>query len=80
MSVGTIAGGTAVNIIARECAFDWDLRSLPDDDAAALKARIDLFIAADLLPRMRAVFPQAVGRNRNHRRGAAAGAGTRLAG
>ncbi len=59
LSVGTIAGGTAVNIIARECAFDWDLRTLPDEDAAALKARIDGFIAVDLLPRMRAVFPQA---------------------
>jgi len=58
-SVGTIAGGTAVNIIARECAFDWDLRNIPDDDAAALKARIDGFIAAELLPRMRAVFPAA---------------------
>src|SRR5882672_10720553 len=57
LSVGTIAGGTAVNIIARECAFDWDLRTLPDEDAAALKARLDRFIAADLLPRMRAVYP-----------------------
>jgi acetylornithine deacetylase len=53
LSVGTIAGGTAVNIIARECAFDWDLRTLPDEDAAALKAQVDRFIAADLLPRMR---------------------------
>jgi acetylornithine deacetylase len=59
LSVGTIAGGTAVNIIARECAFDWDLRTLPDEDAAALKARIDGFIADDLLPRMRSVFPEA---------------------
>ena len=59
MSVGTIAGGTAVNIIARECAFDWDLRTLPDEDAAALKARIDRFIETDLLPRMRAAFPEA---------------------
>ncbi|HVC56014.1 MAG TPA: acetylornithine deacetylase [Stellaceae bacterium] len=59
LSVGTIAGGTAVNIIARQCAFDWDLRNLPDDDAAALKARIDRFIAADLLPRMRRVYPEA---------------------
>src|SRR5207249_8299008 len=41
LSVGTIAGGAAVNIIARDCAFDWDLRNVPDDDAAALKARID---------------------------------------
>jgi acetylornithine deacetylase len=59
LSIGTIAGGTAVNIIARECAFDWDLRTLPEDDAAALKTRIDRFIETDLLPRMRAVFPDA---------------------
>jgi acetylornithine deacetylase len=59
LSVGTITGGAAVNIIARECAFEWDLRNLPDDDAAAVKARLDHFIAADLLPRMRAVWPEA---------------------
>jgi acetylornithine deacetylase len=59
LSVGTISGGTAVNIIARECSFEWDLRNIPDDDAAALKASLDRFIAADLLPRMRAVYPDA---------------------
>ncbi len=59
LSVGTIAGGSAVNIIARDCAFEWDLRTLPDDDAELLKARIDRFIADDLLPRMRAVHPEA---------------------
>jgi acetylornithine deacetylase len=59
LSVGTIAGGTAVNIIARECAFDWDLRTLPDEDAAALKARLDRFASADLLPRIRAIYPEA---------------------
>lgn len=59
LSVGTIAGGTAVNIIARDCSFEWDMRNLPDEDAAALKARLDRFIMADLLPRMRAVYPQA---------------------
>src|SRR5262249_2369456 len=59
LSVGTIAGGSAVNIIAADCSFDWDLRNIPDDDAMALKAHIDRFIEADLLPRMRAVFPEA---------------------
>jgi acetylornithine deacetylase len=59
LSVGTIAGGSAVNIIARDCAFEWDLRTLPDDDPAALKARIDRFIAEGLLPRMRAVYSAA---------------------
>jgi acetylornithine deacetylase len=60
MSVGTIYGGTAVNIIARECAFEWEMRNLPQDDAAALKSRIDRFVGDALLPRMRAVYPQAL--------------------
>jgi acetylornithine deacetylase len=60
LSVGTIAGGAAVNIIARDCAFDWDLRNVPEDDARALKARIDAFVATDLLPRMRKVYPEAI--------------------
>jgi acetylornithine deacetylase len=59
LSVGTIKGGAAVNIIARECEFEWDLRNLPDEDAAALKTRIDDFIAADLLPRLRVAYPGA---------------------
>jgi acetylornithine deacetylase len=58
LSVGTIAGGTAVNVIARECSFEWDLRNLPEEDAAALKGQIDRFIAA-VLRRMRAVHPAA---------------------
>jgi acetylornithine deacetylase len=60
MSVGTISGGTAVNIIARDCIFEWEMRNLPQDDAAALKSRIDRFVADRLLPRMRAVHPQAL--------------------
>lgn len=58
-NIGTIAGGAAINIIARDCAFSWDLRALPDEDPAALKARVDRFIAERLLPRMRAVYPDA---------------------
>jgi acetylornithine deacetylase len=59
LNVGTIEGGAAVNIIARDCRFDWDLRAVPGDDPIEMKAGIDAFIAADLLPRMRAVFPGA---------------------
>ncbi|HEV7252808.1 MAG TPA: acetylornithine deacetylase [Mesorhizobium sp.] len=32
---GTIQGGTACNILAGECSFEWDLRNLPDDDPEA---------------------------------------------
>jgi acetylornithine deacetylase len=59
MSVGTIGGGTAVNIIARDCAFEWEMRNIPQEDAAALKSRVERFVADDLLPRLRAVYPQA---------------------
>jgi acetylornithine deacetylase len=59
MSIGTIGGGTAVNIIARDCTFEWEMRNLPQEDAALLKSRIDRFVDDALLPRMRAVYPQA---------------------
>ncbi len=31
--VGVIKGGTAVNIIARDCSFDWDVRTVSGEDA-----------------------------------------------
>ena len=58
-NIGTIAGGTAMNIIPRNCEFTWEFRPLPGDDAAAIRARIENFIAADLLPRLRQVHPGA---------------------
>jgi acetylornithine deacetylase len=60
MSVGTISGGAAVNIIARDCTFEWEMRNLPQEDAALLKSRVDRFVNDALLPRMRAVYPQAL--------------------
>ncbi|AGA33670.1 Acetylornithine deacetylase [Thioalkalivibrio nitratireducens DSM 14787] len=34
--VGVVHGGTAVNIVARDCRFDWDIRSVPGDDPARI--------------------------------------------
>ncbi|MGH7114634.1 MAG: acetylornithine deacetylase, partial [Stellaceae bacterium] len=53
-NIGRIAGGAAVNIIARDCAFDWEFRPVPGADGAALQRRIEEFVTADLLPRLRA--------------------------
>lgn len=36
LTVGQINGGTAVNILARECVFIFDVRTQPGDDPAAL--------------------------------------------
>ena len=58
-NIGRIEGGTAVNIIARDCVFDWEFRSIPGEDAAALRRRVDNFVTRELLPRMRAAFPDA---------------------
>jgi len=38
LTVGTIHGGTAANILARECRFTFDLRTVPDRDIDAVLA------------------------------------------
>ena len=58
-NIGSIAGGAAVNIIARDCAFEWEFRPIPGEDSAALQRRIDDFIHGSLLPRMRERHPDA---------------------
>lgn len=56
--VGTVHGGTAVNIISRECSFTWDVRALPGD-------KVDNYLepfrdyCESLLPDMKAVSPNA---------------------
>jgi acetylornithine deacetylase len=39
MTVGRVEGGTALNILARRCWFQWDLRTPPEVDADAIEAR-----------------------------------------
>lgn len=56
--VGRIAGGTALNIIPRQCTIDWEIRPLPDDNPQPLVDRMEAFVADSLLPAMRAVEPR----------------------
>jgi acetylornithine deacetylase len=51
---GKIAGGTALNIVPRECRFDFEIRHLPGDDPEAISAALRQF-AATLLPEMHGV-------------------------
>jgi acetylornithine deacetylase len=53
---GVIRGGTALNIVPRDCHFDFEFRHLPFDDPDALLAEVKRF-AATLLPEMHAVDP-----------------------
>jgi acetylornithine deacetylase len=57
-NVGLIGGGTAINIIARECVFEWEIRPIPGVDAEETAARLRQFVDSDLLPRLRAVAPE----------------------
>ncbi|SLN25536.1 acetylornithine deacetylase [Oceanibacterium hippocampi] len=59
INVGTIKGGTARNIIPRECTFQWDCRSIPEDDGPTIRRRFDDYAEQVLLPRMRAIHPGA---------------------
>ena len=52
LSVGTIHGGTARNILARECNFDWEFRGLPGVPAATAAARVQAFVDEVALPRL----------------------------
>jgi acetylornithine deacetylase len=56
--VGTIRGGTALNIVPRDCSFDFEIRHLPFDDPGAFIADVKSF-AATFLPGMHAVDPDA---------------------
>ncbi len=58
LHVGVVHGGTAVNIISRECTFTWDIRSLPGDDWRRYLNHFQEY-ADSLLPAMRAIAPKA---------------------
>ena len=51
--VGIIHGGTARNILARECTVGWEFRGLPGMSAAAALAKVQRFVDREALPRLR---------------------------
>jgi len=53
---GVIKGGSACNILAGHCAFEWELRTIPGDDAAAILAEFAAF-GETLLEAARAISP-----------------------
>jgi acetylornithine deacetylase len=53
--VGTIQGGTILNIIPERCEFIMEWRTIPGDDAARHVERLRSFVAANIEPAMHAV-------------------------
>jgi acetylornithine deacetylase len=59
LSTGTIRGGTASNIVPRDCEFRFDLRYLPGSDPEAPVALVRRYASETLLPEMRRISAEA---------------------
>ncbi len=57
LHVGTIQGGTALNIMAKRCDFLWDIRTVTGDDWKTYLDRFQAFCDT-LLPEMKAIAPE----------------------
>ena len=57
ITVNHIEGGTALNILAHHCSFQWDIRALPDDDPLKYIEKFEAFCRESVIPVMRAVSP-----------------------
>ncbi len=53
--VGTVHGGTALNIVPRDCRFDFEFRHLPDQDPAGLFDEFVAYVRETLEPQMHAI-------------------------
>lgn len=59
INVGQIDGGSAVNIIANECRFRWELRPVPSQDPDKVRAEFEAFASTQVLPQLQATAPEA---------------------
>jgi acetylornithine deacetylase len=59
LHTGVINGGTALNIVPKDCWFEFEIRNIATDDPAELLAEIRRYAETSLLPDMRSVHPQA---------------------
>ncbi len=57
LQTGTIKGGTATNIVPRECSFDFEFRYLPGVDPDRIESQIRNYAEEVLVPEMRQVEP-----------------------
>jgi acetylornithine deacetylase len=55
LHVGTVHGGTVLNVVPAECVFDFEIRYLPEDPAEPILEHIRRFAAAEIEPGMKKV-------------------------
>ena len=58
-NVGLIDGGAAANIVASECSFVWEYRTVPGDNQERIAAAVEGFIRTELLPDLQRICPSA---------------------
>ncbi|HET8729051.1 MAG TPA: acetylornithine deacetylase [Alphaproteobacteria bacterium] len=56
---GIMAGGTALNIVPKDCRVDFEIRAIPEDDLDEMVAEVKAFARTELEPMMKAVDPAA---------------------
>lgn len=59
LTCGVVQGGTAGNILARECSFMWDIRHIPEDNPMTFVERFMAHCENDVLPELRKIAPEA---------------------
>ena len=55
VQTGVIGGGKALNIVPADCRFDFEIRSLPDQDAHAVAQQLQAYAREHVVPKMQAV-------------------------
>ena len=56
VNVGTIAGGTALNIVPRRCELVWEMRPVTGEEPGIVRERMERFVDEQILPRLRAEY------------------------
>ncbi len=59
INTGRFNGGIARNVIPEQASVEWEMRPVCEEDAVFVKSRLQQFCDRNLLPKMRAVCPQA---------------------
>ena len=58
LQIGRIKGGIARNVIADQCAVDWELRPVVFEDGVFVNKVMEKYVNETLLPEMRKIYPE----------------------